>query len=282
MLKRSLIVVVILFAVLLSFQVTPPAHAMPYTSCGTSCQGNVDWNGGNNYGMLTKVYLPVYTGSSTNVLERFISVYDTQCTVQSLLKPCWINVGYCFGNNTSHNRPECTNNSGNWFETSCSNNGVISCEATIFGSINALDEGSTVVLGIRYDPNDLGFFPFGIVISNLLSSHDICPDDEEPTDQTSWTCSANRDFGAITDNAAWANAYEYNYTNGSFTGTRQGTFTWTLNQWISSDENRHWQTVDPTVNSVTGAQMLILTHPGPLNNGGTMEGCNKDNGLLTC
>src|SRR6266571_5040990 len=116
----------------LNRHVVRATHNVPDITCGArQCVGEVDWGASGNSGGLVTVYVPSYTGSSTNYLARginFVSGTDE------------LTVGYCFG--TFPGVATCAN-SGDYF---FAYNGT-----QAFIAIPSSDKTHTVQIGAQPD-----------------------------------------------------------------------------------------------------------------------------------
>ena len=248
----------------------PHTRKLPYTVCSSGCTGDTLWNG-FVYGATITVYVPNYTGSSTNVLNRFIQVKENDNGGAGEL----FAVGYCFGNINAL----CNNNAGTYW-TNFQYGGVN--HYTHYTLPNA-DKNNTIELGI--ESNIVNVPPFPQYWEPVISF--------EQSGAGGYVC-GDADAGQFTDcevnivadgqyGTFWDNYDLINSTSGGFTGTRQGKFDWTVNAYQTHDyaSAETYQSTDPQVTDTIGAQMTILVHPaGSSNKGGTMEGCNES--TFTC
>ncbi len=264
---RRVAILLSLIIVLCSAFLVAPAHAMYDTAnCGSGqrasgCIGTAVWSG-NASGAETSVYVPSYTGSNTNILERFLAVTRVNGAGE-------IDVGYCFGaSNTGYDGVECQNNNGNYFFVEKDNTNFVLFEYT--WSIPSGDKTHNVRLGVNLRSNGVA----GIIITG--SSSNDCP----YTTVTYSGCYADSQNYSAGFQANWL----ANYTESSFTGTRQGTFDWINNAWYNGNQQAFiYQSSSPVVYSVNGAQMYVrITPNGSSNNGGTITGCNKDHNQYNC
>lgn len=228
-------------------------------STGNGCTGSQVWNG-TVTGGLTTVKVPSYTGSLTNRLERFISF--PSATDNSILV-----IGYCSGSASSGlDRFACVNNSGNFFYYVALNGSLVGSEDNQF-AYHTGDAGSTVEIGASK----------ASATSENVWIH-LTGSGTDPCAPCTISDSNIESFGSIILN---------NSVFDTFTGTLQGTFHWTGNQYANST-GFHDQTNDGSgggggLSSIVGAQMggWASSPNGETNEGGDLKACNKDTGT-TC
>lgn len=238
--------------------------------CSGGCQGNADWSspGGSNItdGGLTTVYVPSYTGSSTNVLQRFIAFEDS-------VDNEYFDIGYCFSNVGG----TCKSNSGNYFT-----NYIYGGNSHITTySMPAGDKGHSVQFGIQGRTNAFGDITgWDVIINDENSGTVTCPFPSQSPPYALCVVSTNNFI-------EWFDVTLQNYVKTNITGTLQGAFSWIFNQYEYQDSNSFDlimadESTSPTLNGVDGAQFYVITAPnGETNEGGSIGSCNEDNGSTT-
>lgn len=296
--KRLFASLAITFVLVFSFVGSVSAHtARPSTAnCNSGCNGYLLWPG-TTYGAYSRIYVPSFTGGSAYSLERVTDVVDTVNSNE-------IAVGYCFGTNQVGGHSECDNNNGEYFFSECQP-GRNTCAVIDLGAIPAADKGHTADFALIDDWHCIGasnascsIRQYDILIRHQGNGTDRCPFTVDSFGGT--PCFANSPGG--TRGTGIYSSFNFiqpeNFTSGSFTGTRQGTFTYVNNEWAQEGTvsgcgigitecwgvgNFVYDAVDPQVNGINGAQLYILVHPnGSSNTGGQMQGCNEDRGNNTC
>jgi hypothetical protein len=260
--KRLFSLLPLLLLLALSFINSPVASAHTAHTikpavdlCGGGCGGSADWLG-THYGAATKVYVPNITMTNTTYYERQLVEFDPSNGDQ-------ITVGECFGSGGG----ACVNNSGNYYTYMCKSG---SCGTTYTYTMPAGDKGGTIDFEIVGDMSSGVLQAWDIYIKGGASGADPCT-----TDDHCWFAKGNS--GSMGDMAL------QNFVLDGSAGW-QDEYSYTFNQFESSNASLNFQAVDPSTSAIEGAQMEIWDHPhGATNNGGTIWGCNEDNeSLISC
>ncbi len=234
----------------LAFAGKAPVHAQPDSvDCITvPCFSYQTWPG-NTLAGLTTVYVPNFTGSSTNVIVRSIEL-DSNIGGDTVV------VGYCFGSNFTIVIVTCNANSGEYFYFDVNQNFAASFPIT------PADKGYSVEIGAS--SNGIGGINFWI--HNTHSGVNRC---------------APCQYGSVNTN--WNSIVLEDEVEASWSGTHQGPFTWTNNQWGNSSGFQDQATIGKGVVAGDPPQARWTSPPaGESNEGGTLTMCEKDYSQTSC